>query len=262
MLKYKGYVKDLNELSSLLRDREKNGFDDRHVDFLLVRASALACKSLNHLLVEDTFWEWVRNNEKQSQQQTISKKDFEDIIVPVNSAILRHLNYQGPPPAQELLNYVRDKIESAKHACAVKTDEIYNNIKMLMEMVCSLAGRAEGFLSAIAENKETGYPNYTKSDVNIQKSIPVRKVLNGIIEVSTILANVVTILMAIHDLTKPDEKQEIHIENINIYVEGKGNRVVTREEAQLIGTFWRKHLERIPAPALDQGDNLNDKTGE
>ena len=95
LLHYDGYLGDLNKLAELLTERRRQRFDDRHVDYLLVAASELACVSLSRLLAEDQFWSWL-DHAPNSRPESIP---FDRVVVIMADAeLLRQLGYKTAEP--------------------------------------------------------------------------------------------------------------------------------------------------------------------
>jgi hypothetical protein len=245
MLRYQHYIEDLNKITKLLNEREKQRFDDRHVDFLLVEAAELSCKALNNILIEDTFWSWVNNKEKNSSNIEISSSDFEQIVLPVNSQLLKKLNYVGPPSAEELIIDTKNVIENAKYD-KDKTTDIRTKIENLTSFICSNAGRAKGILGAYdagvnsvlrEEKKEPGF--FSK----LQKKIPVKKMITGIKDTVTIITGVITIAEHIHGEQPTPPPPPVDKDKIERVAEPP--QPVNQPNTIPIDDFWLKYYKGL-----------------
>lgn len=208
MLKYGDYIKDLNKINELLKYRKEKGLTNG-VDLFLVEAAELACESLNRLLLESSFWDWMDKGGAAKSIHQESLHDFDRVIVPANTEVLHKIGYIGPPEPQELLYEARKAIEEGKAGkvegnCGMVQTKIEN----LTSIVCGYAGRARGVLRALDNNRESVEQNQNRRK-RLTDRFPTRKVIKAIIDTVTIISGVVTILgYAESKVQKKEEKPE------------------------------------------------------
>jgi len=223
------YLRDLTKLAELLTEREKQRFDDRHVDFLLVQAGELACSSLNHLLVEHDFWTWISAAENSPGADRTILAKFDDVVVPANAKLLKQLGYQGPPDAQGLLHDARCSIENAKHGRLPHKD-VRKKIEDLAALVCGLAGQAKGILSAYPALPNKLDDPSSNLWIRIQKGFSVKKLIAVVKVTLLILGGVVSIAVGVQTLLEKPPEPPRHYE--------QGIPKVIPASAHDVDQFW------------------------
>jgi len=190
MLRYDGYLRDLTKLNTLLREHQRLGEDS--LNYKLLEAGELACRSLNRLLLEDDFWQQIQ---REPSGEPPSPEYVDEVVLPVNSQLLGALGYEGPPSPQELISHAREAINRGLSS-GKAPGEPRTRVEALKTLVCNLEGNARGLLyshpeadGGIAESGDPRPGVWQRTKERLQ----VKRLVRGIKETIVVLAGAVTI---------------------------------------------------------------------
>ncbi|MCJ8164089.1 hypothetical protein MKJ04_04490 [Pontibacter sp. E15-1] len=260
MLKYDSYIKDLNSINGLLKQRHENGWT-KGVDYLLLEAAELACSSLNHLLVEDSFWEWV--DKDRAEVPAEASYDFDNVVLPVNASILQKIGYTGPPPPQQLLSDARKAIEEGKVGSAAGTGkEVKAKVEHLSTALCGYAGNARGILSVFPNEVYTHHRENHTLWRRLNDKFPVKKVLAAIERAVIFIAAASTISFNASQSTDTPEKNDLPQPPPTEIYQADNGSASNADTYQEIESFWRDYtVKGLPPKEQDTPDTAEEEDG-